>query len=101
MTLMLTKNIIQRLYKLSTIREHLFFANFNWEGLINMSIPPPMIPKLKKTDLSSTMLFSKYVKVIKSIKNFQENVKQWESPERVYPINSKTLENYEKWFVNF
>lgn len=66
-TLMLTKNVIQRLYKLSTIKEHLWFANFNWDGLINMSLPPPMTPKLKMTDFSSTMLFTKYVKVIKSI----------------------------------
>lgn len=61
--LMLTKNIMQRVYKLSVIKKHPWFSTFNWENLINMSIHPPLKPKVKKEDLSNIYPFTKHVKV--------------------------------------
>ena len=61
---MLTKNIMQRVYKLTNIKKHPWFATFNWENLINMSIQPPLKPKVKKDDLNNSYPFTKHVKVI-------------------------------------
>lgn len=60
---MLSKNIMQRIYKLANIKSHPWFANFNWENLINLSITPPLKPKVKKDDLSNLIPFTKHVKV--------------------------------------
>ena len=61
---MLTKNIMQRCYKFSNIKNHPWFNNFSWDGLINMSLDVPLKPKIKADDLSKKVSFSKYVKVI-------------------------------------
>lgn len=61
---MLTKNILQRVYKLSIIKKHPWFLNFNWDNLISMSINPPLKPKMKKLELNNAYPFTKYVKVI-------------------------------------
>ncbi len=62
-TVMLCKNIMQRTFKLPGIKSHNWMSNFNWDKLINMSITPPLKPKVKKEDLSNMCLFTKYVKV--------------------------------------
>lgn len=60
---MLAKNIMQRCYKFNNIKNHPWFANFNWDNLINMSLDVPMKPKLKQEDLTKNIPFSKYAKV--------------------------------------
>ena len=60
---MLTKNIMQRVYRLTNIKAHNWLTNFNWENLINMSIQPPLCPKMKTNDLRGLYPFSRHVKV--------------------------------------
>ncbi len=67
---MLAKNIMQRCYKFNNIKNHPWFANFSWDNLINMSLEVPNKPKVKAEDLSKTIPFNKYVKVIINV-NYQ------------------------------
>ena len=63
MTLMLNKNPIQRLYKLSLIKNHPWFNSFKWDDLITMNLEPPYIPKIAKENLTSSKSYLNYVKV--------------------------------------
>jgi len=60
---MLTKNIMQRVYKLANIKSHAYFSSFSWENLINMTLTPPFKPRLKKDNLDKIYPFVKHVKV--------------------------------------
>ena len=43
---MLTKNPISRMSKLSQIKNHIWFSNFNWDDLMILKMKAPYIPKL-------------------------------------------------------
>ena len=68
MKLMLTKNPINRLLKFDLIRQNLWFAQFDWEKLSNLSMDPPHFPKIKKQDYTEIGTFLDYVKVSGYIK---------------------------------
>jgi hypothetical protein len=68
MKLMLTKNPINRLLKFELIKQNLWFANFDWEKLSNLSIEPPFFPKIKKQEYVETGSFLEYVKVMNFLK---------------------------------
>lgn len=64
MTLMLTKNSLSRLCKLSHIKATAYFAGFNWDSLLSLNITPPFLPKLTSSDTSAKAIpYVHYIKV--------------------------------------
>jgi hypothetical protein len=60
---MMEKNPINRLFRLTQIKNNIWFNNFDWEGLINMNLEPAY--KMKQTDKSikDTIPFTKFMEV--------------------------------------
>jgi len=63
MNYLLNKNPLQRLYKLNYIKNHPWFASYNWESLINMSMTPPYIPQIVDNEASEEILLPDYLNV--------------------------------------
>lgn len=64
MKLMLHKNILSRLFKLSLIKKHLWFHKFEWDKLENLNIEIPFFAKKKSYNTSETIVsFTDYIKV--------------------------------------
>jgi hypothetical protein len=65
-SLMLTKNPLNRLIKLPLIKDHTWFKSFDWESLINMSLEPAYISKAESPspNKSAIMPFIKFMEVI-------------------------------------
>ena len=62
---MLNKNPLNRLYKLYLIKDTDYFKKFDWEGLSNLDIEIPYIPKIDlKYEEESKMSYLNYLKVI-------------------------------------
>ena len=76
---MLSKSPFSRLYKLKKIKNHIFFSDFDWEGLYSLNIKPPVIPKLKKPkeDPNKGTEFTEYVKTNIAERNIKKNNKDF------------------------
>ncbi len=57
------KNPINRMFRLSQIKNNIWFNDFNWEGLINLNLEPAY--KLKLTDgaVKESAPFVKFMEV--------------------------------------
>lgn len=64
MMFMMEKNPINRLFRLTQIKNNIWFGNFDWEGLINMNLEPAYIMKIMENQIQSTMPFVDFMKVI-------------------------------------
>lgn len=53
-SLMLCKNPINRLFKLSQIKNNIWFKDFNWENLISLNSEPAFIPQLPKDEIKKS-----------------------------------------------
>ena len=86
---MLSKNPFSRLYKFEKIEKHVFFSDFDWEGLYSLNIKPAQIPKLdiKKENPMKGIEFTNYVK------NHIE--------DRTIKYSSKEMNGFEEWYKNF
>ena len=86
---MLSKSPFTRLCKFQKIKNHVFFSDFDWEGLYSLTIKPAEIPKLNKPkeDPNKGCEFTEYVK-----KNIAErNIKK----------NNKDFKGFDNWYKNF
>ena len=62
--MMLVKNPLSRLSKISHIQAHPWLLNFSWDNLISLDIPPPYVPKIKTKDEESNLIpYVSYLKV--------------------------------------
>lgn len=64
MKAMLTKNTMKRTIKLSQIKEHSFFSDFDWDGLISFNMESAYKLKLPEDKLKDEMCYLDYAKVI-------------------------------------
>jgi len=72
---MLSKNPLNRLSKISHIKSHPCFKNFQWDNLISLDLQAPYVPKLKQEEEDSIMLpYVTYIKVIFGL-NISNNIK--------------------------
>ena len=86
---MLSKSPFTRSCKFQKIKNHVFFSDFDWEGLYSLTIKPAEIPKLNKPkeDPNKGCEFTEYVK-----KNIAErNIKK----------NNKDFKGFDNWYKNF
>jgi hypothetical protein len=65
MNQMHTKNPMIRMMKLSQVRSHIWFKDFNWEYLVMLNIIPPYKPIMKKDSFEKKEddIFVDYVKI--------------------------------------
>lgn len=62
--MMLSKNPVNRLCKISHIKAQPWLQNFPWDNLISLNMQAPHIPKLKNKDEDSSMIpYISYIKV--------------------------------------
>ena len=69
----LFKKLINRLYKISQIKTHIWFKDFNWEDLISLKMIPPYQPTLSTDNYEST----------EGIVQFMENPKKFKLVDKV------------------
>ena len=60
---MLHKNPVNRLFKFELIKQNVWFNNFEWDKLSNLSMEPPYFPKIKKEDITDRGSFAEYINV--------------------------------------
>jgi hypothetical protein len=62
---MLTKNSVNRLLKIGQVKGHVWFNEFDWEGLISLTIEAAYISKIEPTkNDNKTIPFTKFIEVI-------------------------------------
>ena len=86
---MLTKNLANRLSTFEAVKDHIFFKDFSFEELINLSLEPGFIPQTNNSSNFKTSSLRKHL---------DTNLKEFD-----YIINipsSKQVE-YDKWFNDF
>ena len=90
---MLCKNPVSRLSKLSKIKEHIWFSNFNWDSLLSMSTEVPYIPKVKVEDNIKTETYLDHINTIK----------EWTPNKEIHSqkFDDITLKEFEKWYLDF
>lgn len=91
---MLNKNPGNRLTKITQIKNHIWFKNFNWEDLICLNMKPVNIPIIKKNEHQTSegsMPFIDYVK---------KNCKEWEASNK-NDITIDQRREYDKWYREF
>lgn len=75
-TLMLSKNPLTRLCKISHIKAHPWLSNFSWDSLISLDLQPPYVPKVKsKEDDFNSMPYVSFLKVLLDIKLLKSFIK--------------------------
>ena len=101
---MLVKKLMNRMSKISQIKTHIWFKDFNWEDLISLKMTPPYQPTLSTDNYKSTEGFI----------HFMENHYE----EKVYEKSKATINtssvisssgnfnnllqfNAEEWFKQF
>ena len=88
--LMLSKNPIKRLSKLSQIKNHIWFNGFQWEDLISLNMNAPYKPILKKDVEDNENVF--YIDYIKSLKDVKGDYSKIESKKKI---------EYDIWWNKF
>jgi len=89
---MLNKNLKERLFKIKQIKNHLWFKDFNWNKLRDLSMEAPFIPKRieKNVNKLDGMIFVDYIE--KFSKKYNEKI--------LNPILNNKEKNVE-WYNNF
>lgn len=90
--LMLTKDPLARLFNLAQIKNHSWFKDFNWDGLISLTVEPPYFPQIKEN----------YKKKIEDSIPFQEfTIELNKKKEKKKRIPDKEQKKFDKWFDDF
>jgi hypothetical protein len=95
---MLIKNHINRHYQIDYVKNHLWFKNFEWEKLEQMSLTPIYIPVLKK--LSNGTTSTPYLEFLKVKIYKNQGLKEF-VPEKKKNVDNLKKKEYEKWYLNF
>ena len=62
---MLTKNSVNRVLKISQVKSHIWFSDFDWEGLISLTINAAYISKIEQSkNENKNIPFIKFMEVI-------------------------------------
>ena len=61
-TAMLKKNALTRIFKLFQVKQHLYYAEFNWDNLINLNYEPPYFPTIKRLNYGKSIKLTDYLK---------------------------------------
>ena len=89
---MLTKNPISRMSKLSQIKNHIWFSNFNWDDLMTLNMKAPFIPKLNISEEDDKhIIFDEYA----------NNLPEHEFNNNYLQITSEAQKEYDDWFNKF
>ena len=101
---MLIKKLMNRMYKLSQIKTHIWFKDFNWDDLISLKMIPPYQPTLSTDNHESTEGFVQFME-----NHYEEKI--YEKSKATVHTNSvisssgtftNTLQfNAEEWFKQF
>ena len=93
MNQMHTKNPMIRMMKLSQVRSHIWFKDFNWEDLVMLNLNAPYKPIMKKDSFlgNDNVKFIDYVKEQKDEDDKDKDIK----------IDEKMKLEYDEWFRNF
>ena len=89
---MLTKNAMSRLSKLSQVKSHIWFKNFNWDDLISLNMDPPYKPTLQVDEIKNPIPFSEYV---------EKHVTDWTAEKDKMVVDPNNIQAYDKWFKKF
>jgi hypothetical protein len=61
---MLTKNSVNRTLKISQVKSHIWYSDFDWEGLISMNIEAAYVSKIDSNKMENkTIPFTKFIEV--------------------------------------
>lgn len=91
-TQMLVKNPLQRATKFNQIKNHPYFADFNFENLLSFNIKPPHIPKIEsKGSEAKPIAFAHYMKT---------GLTEYKLPNGFKLDKSQQVE-YNNWYKNF
>ena len=90
---MLTKNPMTRMAKLSQVKSHIWFKDFNWEDLLMLNLNAPYKPIMKQDSFegNDNIKFIDYVKDQSDEDEKNKDVK----------IDEKMKLEYDEWFRNF
>ena len=94
-TQMLNKNPLSRISKLSQVKIHPWFCDFDWEGLLSLNLTPEVFPKLKE---------SLYFENLEGKKdNFCNYIKTFVTSTELITGNENELivKDSSEWFKNF
>ena len=101
---MLVKKLMNRLYKISQIKTHIWFKDFNWDDLISLKMIPPYQPTLSTDNYESTEGFVQFME-----NHYEEKVYE-KSKATVHTssvisssgnFNNLLQFNAEEWFKQF
>ena len=88
---MLDRHLISRMCKLSQIKEHPWFADFNWDDLLSLTIKTPYKPFIPSDSAFQDINFTDYI---------QGKTSEYEVPKgEVIPDEEKA--KFEEWFKKF
>jgi cGMP-dependent protein kinase len=88
---MLKKNVLTRISNLNQVKSHPYFEEFDWEGLIGLSIDVPYMIKIQHEQLNVVSSYNSYI---------QDHQKEFK-PERNSIIKKENQQNYDQWFKDF
>jgi hypothetical protein len=60
---LMEKNPINRLFRLTQIKNNIWFNDFDWEGLINMNLEPAYKIKISDNPIKDTTPFTQFMEV--------------------------------------
>ena len=84
---LLSKNPLERLFKLFQVKQHIYFQNFDWDALANLEMESEYLPKIKSFKKSKGYPF------------VEEQSKKMEEEEVFY--SSEEIEAYRNWEETF
>ena len=60
---MLTKNAMKRILKLSQVKTHDYFKEFNWDGLLSFNLEPCYNITMPQENLKESSTYNEYIQV--------------------------------------
>ncbi len=85
---MLTKNPMKRILKLSQVRTHEYFKDFNWDNLLSFTLDPCYNLSMPQETLKEVSSYPDYMK---------DNLKDFK-PEKDSKVDLEYREKVEIWF---
>lgn len=85
---MLTKNQMKRILKLSQVKTHEYFKDFNWDSLLSFNLDPCYNMTMPQENLKEVSTYQDYIK--DHLKDFK--------PEKDNKVDLEYREKVEVWF---
>ena len=82
---------MRRMSKLSQVKTHIWFSNFNWEDLISLNMLAPYRPIQKKDPVNKEEIL--FIDYIKGVNDNPEN--------KEIEVDPKNKQEYDEWWNNY